>query len=953
MNRTPQRSLGIPSIPPQLAAIVSKAVKPKMPTNKKKRKDGSLELPQMASDQQKLSHCRAVKTLENTMALKLLPDINRALNIRISSILSPSGVMENNITVNCTSEGIDSMLKSSLSKIVQEYLEKDFNINHKTRKMLMEILGTHGSYITLVVPESAIDQIINGPNGQYNIESLTAAHSHLYTDVTNRIPKSIGLLRNKAVGTAYSQESRNTTVQYDPCITVDKAEFDKVFARAKAVYSSEAAFKDNIKVAVKEKVQSALSAKDKLHIVDNPELLKLSNISKGEALDRNKKVVEKQKLNNVSADLITRAIFNKPKNVDNNPIFSLPAAQSLRATYGEPMIKNIPAGAVLNIIQPGNPEEPIGHMIMLDAEGYPIDDIKHITEQNSQPSRNKQLMELVGTQYYNDVYQHQSNVIDFAKNMYIEVVEREIVERVRTGLGMSTAEIIHHSGFYDVMMARHLSGQYTQILYVPREYLSYMAFDYDDSGMGKSLLDGQRVINSMRVVLAHNDVLSAIRNSTGTTTVEVNIDENDPDPDGALELIQDNIIRSQMFDFGNALINSGDTIYHLQRMGYQWNVNNHPSLPDTKATYSREAGNAPKSDEQLNENLRKASHYNIGVPPEMVDNSEGAEFATQSVIQNTLFGKQAMQDQQIFSGHLTGLAKRLVIFNGNLNNKLYEQILKFIITKINDIVLAHSKADQAAVKPIDVDKDKSFNIPEEVLPPVMDWIFENLEHKTQLTRVKENINSAIVELSKIMYSTYMENMCIELPKPPSVTLESQMQDFNNYIQFVNDVLETVFADEVFDQELMQAEVKASFIRATVKSRLITEYLSEKGILPELIDAVSLDENRDPDNENLDISISHAEFAVKAYIYAKQKLGVLGKTINAMDKDKDDGRDGSSFEHLKPGHHHHHLGSKGTTVIDDRDVIIEGSNNHITIVKKDDGSSVVDPDPEVKPGPKFL
>lgn len=137
----------------------------------------------------------------------------------------------------------------------------------------------------------------------------------------------------------------------------------------------------------------------------------------------------------------------------------------------------------------------------------------------------------------------------------------------------------------------------------------------------------------------------------------------------------------------------------------------------------------------------------------------------------------------------------------------------------------------------------------------MDWIFENLEHKTQLTRVKENINSAIVELSKIMYSTYMENMCIELPKPPSVTLESQMQDFNNYIQFVNDVLETVFADEVFDQESCRQKSKPA-ICATVKSRLITEYLSEKGILPELIDAVSLDENRDPDNENLDISISH-------------------------------------------------------------------------------------------------
>jgi hypothetical protein len=949
MREDSYRSLGIPSIPPQLAAVVSKAVKPRLPQNKKKRRDGSLELPQMASNQAKLSHCRAVKTLENTMALKLLPDIARALNIRVSSILSPSGIMENKIIVRCDGSEIDTSLKSSLSTIIYEYLDKDFNINFKTRKILMQILGTHGSYVTLVVPESALDQIINGSNGQYNIESMVAARNSLYgekKDNNSRIPKCIGILKNINTTASYSQESNSSGINYDPTIAVSLEDFEKVFSRNKYLFSTEAKFKTEVQETIKKTIYAKLNDKQKLVIVDNPDLLKLSNISKNTANEANQKVLEKNTKNNnqISANVISRAIFGKSKIKDTNPVFSFPAVQTLRANYGQPMVKQIPSGAVLNIIQPGNPEEPIGHMIMLDADGYPIDDVKHITEQSTQSGRNKQLMELVGTQYYNDVYQQSSTVSDFAQAMYTEVVEREIVERIRTGLGMSTAEIAHHSGFYDVMLARHLSGQYTQVLYVPREYISYMAFDYDDNGMGKSLLDGQRVINSMRVVLAHNDVLASIRNSTGVTTVDVNIDENDPDPDSALELIQDNIIRSQMFDFGNALINSGDTIYHLQRMGYQWNVNNHPSLPDTKATYSRQTGTAPKSDEQLNEYLRKASHYNIGVPPEMVDNSEGAEFATQSVIQNTLFGKQAMQDQQIFSTHLTGLAKRLVMFNGDINNKMYEQIIRFIVTKINEIVVANSEKDSEDAKPINIDKDTSINIPQKAISKVLDWLFEILNSKTALSKDVININSAIVEASRILYNDFIENMEIDLPKPPSVTLESQMQDYNNYVQFVDDVLNVIFADEVFDTELMQADIKSSFIRATVKSRLIYEYLSDKAILPELTSSIGLDENRNPDSEILELSIAHAEFAAKAYIFAKEKLGIIGKAINSIDKpDEGEGNSGTGFEshRPKPGKH-------ATTYVDDRDVIIPGNNNQITIIKNGD-----DDDVEIrKPGPRM-
>ncbi len=938
-----KRSLGIPSIPPQLAAVISKAVKPRQPQNKKKKKDGSLELSQMASDHKKISHCRAVRTLENTMALKLLPDIARALNIRISSILSPSGIMENNITVNNTSEDIDSVLKSSLSKVVLDYLEKDYKLNFKTRKMLMQILGTHGTYATLIVPESAIDQIING-SGQYSMESLSRAKESLFVTTDNiELPRSVGLLKNRAPKSGYSAESHGQQL-YNPEITISHDDFEQIYKKVSSTYSREAGFRDDIKTVIKTNLFKKLNEKEKLVIVDNPELLKLSSISKNTAIEQNKKVVQAHKHPTMDAHLISRAIFGKQKAVDHNPIFSIPAAHTLRATYGSPMVKQIPAGSILNIIQPGCPEEPIGHMIMLDVEGYPIDDIKNVTDISSQPGKNKQLIELVGTQYYNDVYQHHSNVIDFARNMYIEVVEREVVERVRTGLGMTTAQLIHNSGFYDVMMARHLAGQYTQLLYVPREYLSYMAFDYDDDGLGKSLLDSQRVINSMRVVLAHNDVLSSIRNSTGTTTVEVNIDENDPDPDGALELIQDNIIRSQMFDFGNALINSGDTIYHLQRMGYQWNVNNHPSLPDTKATYSRESGNAPKSDEQLNEYLRKASHYNIGVPPEMVDNSENAEFATQSVIQNTLFGKQAIQDQQIFSGHLTGLAKRLVVFNGDINNKLYEQILKFIVTKINEINTASLDQEDTKAKEIDIDSDKTFDIADKALPKVLDWLFTSLKDKTSLSNTKENVNLAIVELAKIIYSDFIENMIIELPKPPSVTLESQMQDYSNYVQFCDDILNAIFADEVFDSELMQADIKPSFIRATVKSRLLADYLADKAIMPEFTDIISLDENRNPDNENLNISIAHAEYAAKAYLYAKQKLGVIGKTITAIGKDGEKQTEGddieSAYESLKPGAATQSCNPSGTliddrdTTIDDRDVVDSGSNNNITIVTGD-------------------
>ena len=66
---------------------------------------------------------------------------------------------------------------------------------------------------------------------------------------------------------------------------------------------------------------------------------------------------------------------------------------------------------------------------------------------------------------------------------YQDVVEADLLARLRNGIYSSSAKIASNQEIFRIMLSRSLAGDMTQVLWVPKELLTYVAFEYDEDGV--------------------------------------------------------------------------------------------------------------------------------------------------------------------------------------------------------------------------------------------------------------------------------------------------------------------------------------------------------------------------------------------------------------------------------------------------------------------------------------
>ena len=277
-----------------LAAVVSKAVKPKVDLKGKTNHDGSRDFPAFINGYVDILKSRARRNKDNEIARSLLPDTDAALNILISSILSPSEMMESRIIVNNSSININTDLKSAMNTVVDEYLKNNYKLNDKTSLMLGDILATSGSYVVAVLPESSIDHMIN--KVAVGTESISSAINHIYKtkkieNVDVRYINSKGILSNSSnsPSSGLSLGLNNFLVDtptrdYTPFITYSAQMFTD--AATKAGLAQEA------NMAQYTEKNFTIQSDTSIAIIDNPDALKMSKVVNLGARQRQSKLAE-------------------------------------------------------------------------------------------------------------------------------------------------------------------------------------------------------------------------------------------------------------------------------------------------------------------------------------------------------------------------------------------------------------------------------------------------------------------------------------------------------------------------------------------------------------------------------------------------------------------------------------------------------------------------------------
>jgi len=812
-------ALNITRRQPDIAAAVSKLIPSRMPPRYDQKGNQDVLPPDIAAFRE-TGNLKTQAIIDSKLTMQMLPDIDVASQILISMVLSPKDMTTLEINYQLGEDILPPEVASLVIDELADYFDKVYKIKDKLPRQLKDILFRTGSYPVAVLPENAIDEIING------VRTISNESLDVVIDNRSQYLHNLGVLgpSQLSIPTAkseikYTTESFTGINKAKPHVN-PKMRLENDFTDGVDTHIT---ITDNIQ-ALKLPLLYQRTREQKIRNVVSPGLEDISTIETGgEGLNPHGVI---RKMTDDLNDREIRSLFYKGRRFHHNPVVSLKTQNQLnRYTVGEPLVLHLPSESVIPVHVPGRPEEKIGMFVILDAEGYPLsqagapDEFRRMQmRMNSTTSFASSMLNKVKNQQEGFDF-GQPRTFDYCAAAYGDFIERDLTSRLRNGMYDNGVALARNTEIYRIMLARSLQEQNTQLLFIPIEFASYMAFDYDDNGLGKSLLDDARIVNSMRVMTQMADTMAAIRNSIGRTDVQVKLDPDDPDPNKSKETIIHEIARSRVSSFPLGANTVADMVDGIMRAGIEIHVTGHPGLPDYDVTFTEKSTNYPKVDQDLRDNLRKQSIMSTGVTPEMVDSAYQPEFATIFTENNVIMAKRATMIQDMFMSQETELLKRIVVSSGNL----YGRLAGILIDNF-DTIKKHLKNRDDLIQ-------RGF-----ILSSLVNYddIKEQQKSGEKIEYTSEMLDKSKTNIVEKLLSESISSLEASLPRPTSVSLDRQMESYGKYKTAVEEALNAYFDNSSFTDQLAgQSSEQLESIKNACRDYFLRQYLSENGILPEV------------------------------------------------------------------------------------------------------------------------
>ena len=500
---------------PKVAAVISKLVTPRIKESTgtlTSRVENSVDHSQMSDMTQSISQ----RILDNSNIVQLFPDIELASQILISSILSPKDMVRNELIFKSDKKDIPAELAMALTTIIKEELDKTYKLSDKLPLILKEMLFISGAYVEAVIPENVIDQLINNPDRLAN-ESITEI---------SQWTKNVGTLGFLG---ELSEKSTNRKFGLESVDLILKKTYDgKVHIKTNTSWEHASTYVSKIAIAdrspenyISKEAFENVEISDDFRLLTLPKAIesirkkKISDIIYGtsaHAIDLEKTKTSMEDVSSNGTDALSNrdftALLYKGVKTKTRTFISVPTdSQTVRKSVSKPLVIRFPTEAVIPVYTPGDVSNHIGYFVMIDGDGHPV------TKASLQSQINGQITPL-GDQSASMssllLKRAQSNLIEMTNNdvtmtrhseIYANIVEADLLERLKKGIYGENVGIARNNDVYRIMLSRSLANQYTRLLYVPRETMTYFMFDHYDNGIGKSLLDDLRVMLSLRAII--------------------------------------------------------------------------------------------------------------------------------------------------------------------------------------------------------------------------------------------------------------------------------------------------------------------------------------------------------------------------------------------------------------------------------------------------------------------
>lgn len=752
----------------------------------------------------------AQKSTDNENILELFPELEEGLRILVNAVIAPKDLNSTEVNYSLPTNLKVSILSNKLIPIVEEVLSKDLKLKELLPDIIYETLGINGCYPMVVIPESSVDDLINDRTS-ISTESLTEHFGN------NSSGKTKGFLGD-------AREIKKTTRSafgFEDIINSGGA-----FKRSSMTDQRVITPKDNLDTLVR--------------VTDNFEILKLPKIIE---LKRDQEVnktlamsegslfhgLEDINLNgygsyantNLNDIQLTQLLYKGNINIRNVTRKIKTSDETKRANIGAPLTKLLPAESVIPVVLSGDKKKHIAYFCLLDAVGNPLS--KDSAATVYEDFRRNQVGYKKGgnlasnlIQRTADAFSTSCDVITYQQMQKIctEIIETDFLARLRNGIYGEDVALVNNTIFYDILLARMFKEQQTQVLFIPEQLLTYFHFNLRKNGTGKTLLESSLVLNTLRSVLLFSNVNRSVINSIGKTSVDVTLDENDPNKQKTLEVMKHEALKVRQSQALPATISPTDIQHYLQTANVYFNIQQVPGLPSTSLKFNAENMNYVKPDTDLMEELDKKAILALGVPPELVANSREVEFATNIFANHLRLSKQVSVIQEKFEPHLNKLARTYCSNHGTVVETV-ERVIKQNIKEITDV------------------KD-------------VDPLIVKLKEQPEL-------------LVKLLTREFLSNFEVSFSRPDTVSLKSQIEAFEEFEQAVDKIISYNMSDDILSATT-SGEITAeqvTLVRNSIKAQLIRDFLLKNNILPEAMDIITTDSEG---NQKLEIFTSISKHA---------------------------------------------------------------------------------------------
>lgn len=727
------------------------------------------------------------KLRNNEDITQLFPDVELSIQILTSSILSPNDMTTTSLIYNINDVDIPNDINAYIMSEIKKHMDKEYKLETKLPIMLKEALFTKGAYVEAIIPNEKINTMLN-VSGEVSLESLE-------TVIENS--ETLGILSTEDI-------SVDELTQEDLFLDVNDNVNNLVLA-TKHMELTRESISENL-------FTDELSLEEKLY-------------NKNVKMKKNEGVV---------------AIDSVPLIEENVP--------------SKPTVMKIPTLATIPVHMSNSPEEHIGYFILLNDKGTPI---ISTTNYKLDDKKNEELL------YTSDV---KTVMINKAKNAlkgitkddvklkdvesaYITLAKKMIKEKISKGSYGDAVDVINEHDLYKIMFHRALAAQKTKLLYIPKEYVSYMAFEYRDNGTGKSLIEKVAMLYSIRSILLVSRLMANMKNSVTTTEVSATLSEHDPDPQGTMEKIISETLKTRQTQLPIGINKVDDLVDWAHRVGYKYNIQGQ-GLPEM--TLNVEESNSDKivPDDILDDKLQENIIMSFGLTKEMVMAGYDPEFATIAISNNVLLAKRVMVYQDKFSNMLSEYVSKILRSDGHIKLKV-KQIIENNISKIKKVLL----------KSIVDEETKTY-----------------LKNETNLVNYVLNI--------------YLKHIDVSFPRPEVKEATNMKDALTTYTETVDDLLDALISSDAIPDTLAgDVAMEIDSVKSAMKTMLIKEWAINNNYVPEITNFLTLDNTGKPVFDILeDYGVYTEQLSAVLLSYYKKNKKIVDKNNEKLAKIEEGGND---------------------------------------------------------------